>query len=74
MVRILGVPSDIYNFKNITPVYETLSGWASLPDYIENLDQCPEELKNFVSRVEEVAKVKISLISYGPDRNQTFKV
>ena len=69
-----GVPSDIYNFKNITPIYETLSGWASLPDYIESLDQCPEELKNFVSRVEEVAKVKISLISYGPDRNQTFKV
>ena len=29
-----GVPSDIYNFKNITPIYETLSGWASLPDYI----------------------------------------
>ena len=70
----MGVPSDIYNFKNITPIYETLSGWASLPDYIESLDQCPEELKNFVSRVEEVAKVKISLISYGPDRNQTFKV
>ena len=69
-----GVPSDIYNFKNITPIYETLSGWASLPDIIESLDQCPEELKNFVSRVEEVAKVKISLISYGPDRNQTFKV
>ena len=69
-----GVPSDIYNFKNITPIYETLSGWASLPDYIESLDQCPEELKNFVSRVEEVAEVKISLISYGPDRNQTFKV
>ena len=69
-----GVPSDIHNFKNIEPVYETLPGWGSLPNHIESLNQCPAELKNFVARVEEVAGVKVSLISYGPDRNQTFKI
>ena len=69
-----GVPSDIHNFKNIEPVYETLPGWGSLPNHIESLDQCPDELKSFVARVEEVAGVKVSLISYGPDRNQTFKI
>jgi len=69
-----GVPSDIHNFKNIEPVYETLPGWGSLPNHIEGLNQCPEELKNFVARVEEVAGAKVSLISYGPDRNQTFKI
>ena len=69
-----GVPSDIHNFKNIEPVYETLPGWGSLPNHIESLNQCPAELRNFVARVEEVAGVKVSLISYGPDRNQTFKI
>ena len=69
-----GVPSDIHNFKNIEPVYETLPGWGSLPNHIESLNQCPDELKNFVARVEKVAGVKVSLISYGPDRNQTFKI
>ena len=69
-----GVPSDIHNFKNIEPVYETLPGWDSLPNHIESLNQCPDELKNFVARVERVAGVKVSLISYGPDRNQTFKI
>ena len=69
-----GVPSDIHNFKNIEPVYETLPGWDSLPNHIESLNQCPNELKNFVARVEKVAGVKVSLISYGPDRNQTFKI
>ena len=69
-----GVPSDIHNFKNIEPVYETLPGWGSLPNHIENFDECPEELKNFISRVEKFAGVKVSLISYGPDRNQTFKI
>ena len=70
----VGVPADIHNFKNIEPVYETLPGWGSLPNHIESLNQCPGELKNFVARVEKVAGVRVSLISYGPDRNQTFKI
>jgi len=69
-----GVPSDIHNFKNIEPVYESLPGWGPLPNHIESLNQCPDELKSFVARVEEVAGVGVSLISYGPDRNQTFKI
>ena len=69
-----GVPSDIHNFSNIEPIYETLPGWNSLPNHIESVEECPSELKNFISRVEEVAEVNVSLISYGPDRNQTFKI
>ena len=69
-----GVPSDIHNFSNIEPIYETLPGWNSLPNHIVSIEECPSELKNFISRVEEVAEVNVSLISYGPDRNQTFKI
>jgi adenylosuccinate synthase len=69
-----GVHSDIHNFQNIEPVYEMLAGWDSLPNCIESLNQCPDELKNLVARIEEVAGVKVPLISYGPDRNQTFKI
>ncbi|OUW37162.1 MAG: adenylosuccinate synthase [Flavobacteriaceae bacterium TMED184] len=69
-----GVPSDIESFRNINPVYETLPGWESLPNTIESLDQCPKELKNFIKKIEEVSGVTISLVSYGPDRNQTFKI
>ncbi len=72
--KIIGVPSDIHSFSKIEPIYESLPGWSSLPDYIDNIDQCPVELKNFISRVEEVAGVTVSLVSYGPDRNQTFKI
>jgi len=70
----VGVPSDIENFRNIQPVYEILPGWGSLPDTIENLDQCPNELKNFIKKIEEVSGTKISIVSHGPDRNQTFKI
>jgi adenylosuccinate synthase len=71
---VAGVPSDIENFRNIEPVYETLPGWNSLPENIENLDQCPGQLKNFIKKIEDVSGVTISLVSYGPDRNQTFKI
>ena len=70
----VGVPSDIENFRNIQPVYETLPGWGPLPDVIESLDQCPKELTRFIKKIEEVSCVKISLVSHGPDRNQTFKI
>ena len=70
----LGVPSDIESFKKIKPIYETVPGWPSLPKKIENINQCPKELKDFIKKIEEITHTTISLVSYGPDRNQTFKI
>jgi len=68
------VPSDLESFTKIEPIYETLGGWDSLPKKINNIDDCPTELKMFVNKIEELTGNHISLISYGPDRNQTFKL
>ena len=66
------VPADLEGFNKIKPIYETLDGWSSLPSHIENIDECPPELKTFIKKIEAFTGNKISLISYGPDRNQTF--
>ena len=66
------VPSDLEVFNKIKPVYETLGGWASLPKKINSFDECPPELQVFIKKVEELTGTSISLVSYGPDRNQTF--
>ena len=66
------VPADLESFTQIKPVYETLPGWKSLPDHIKNIDECPLELKSFIKKIEDFTGNTISLISYGPDRNQTF--
>ena len=66
------VPADLEGFNKIRPIYETLDGWSSLPSHIENIDECPPELKTFIKKIEAFTGNKISLISYGPDRNQTF--
>ena len=66
------VPADLESFAQIKPIYETLPGWGSLPEHIKNIDECPVELKSFIKKIEEFTGNSISLISYGPDRNQTF--
>ena len=66
------VPADLESFAQIKPIYETLPGWGSLPEHIKNIDECPLELKSFIKKIEEFTGNSISLISYGPDRNQTF--
>ena len=70
--RVDCVPADLESFNKIKPVYETLPGWKSLPEHIKNIDDCPTELKSFIKKIEEFTGNNISLISYGPDRNQTF--
>ena len=70
--KINYVPSDLEVFNKIKPVYDTLSGWASLPKKINNIGECPSELQSFIKKIENFTETKISLISYGPDRNQTF--
>ena len=66
------VPADLESFAQIKPIYETLPGWESLPEHIKNIGECPLELKSFIKKIEEFTGNSISLISYGPDRNQTF--
>ena len=70
--KINYVPSDLEVFNKIKPVYEALDGWASLPKKINNISECPSELQSFIKKIENFTETKISLISYGPDRNQTF--
>ena len=66
------VPADLESFAQIKPIYETFPGWKSLPNHIKNIDECPLELKSFIKKIEDFTGNTISLISYGPDRNQTF--
>ena len=70
--KINHVPSDLEVFNKIKPVYETLGGWASLPKKINSISECPSELQSFIKKIEDLTDTKISLVSYGPDRNQTF--
>lgn len=66
------IPTQISDFENIKPVYETLPGWQEPLDAIRNFNDLPENCQNYVKFIEDHLKVPVVLISVGPDRNQNI--
>ena len=65
-------PTDVYMHKYLEPVYETHSGWKENISGIREYAKLPENCKNYLQRLEELLEVPISIVSVGPDREQTI--
>jgi adenylosuccinate synthase len=59
-------------FHKATPIYEELAGWQEDISQIRDFTKLPEEARNYVKRLEEIAGVPIKLVSVGPRRAQTI--
>lgn len=64
------VPSLNSAFENVTPVYETLSGWDDNPGSLVSYEQFPRALKNYISFIEDYLGIPVSYISTGQRRDQ----
>ncbi|HEY44699.1 MAG TPA: adenylosuccinate synthase [Anaerolineae bacterium] len=62
-------PADLSPF---TPEYGELPGWRSDLWEIHHRDDLPHEAQSYIRRVEELAELKVSLISVGPEREQVI--
>jgi len=60
--------SDSRILEKSKPVYEAHPGWASLPKNATRVTDYPQEVQNFLKRVEELSEAKVTMISTGPDR------
>lgn len=58
--------------KPVEPVYTSLPGWKSDISKIREFDKLPENLKNYISFVEKYTGVPITMVSVGPDREETI--
>ena len=58
--------------ESLTPVYDELEGWKEEIMKINNLDEAPEQVHNYIKYLEDNLNVPIKIISVGPDRKQTF--
>ena len=55
------------------PIYKTMPGWKGKDiTSAKSFDDLPQEAKDYVSEIERLSGVKASIISVGPDRDQTF--
>lgn len=65
-------PTNVYIHKYLEPVYEVHDGWKEDITGIREYDMLPENCKKYLKRIEELISVPISIISVGPDREQTI--
>ena len=65
-------PTDVFTHKYLEPVYETYKGWMQDISNVRTYDELPENCKSFIEKLENIAGVPISIISVGPDREQTI--
>src|SRR5690606_15095106 len=58
--------------ENVTPIYEELKGWNADLTGMQSYEQFPEELKAYITFIENQVGVPIKIVSVGPDRKQTI--
>ncbi|ACA31917.1 adenylosuccinate synthase [Histophilus somni] len=65
-------PLAAKDWEGVEPIYETLPGWQENTFGITDVNQLPENTRNYIKRIEEVTGVPIAILSTGPDRVETM--
>ncbi|NDL66367.1 adenylosuccinate synthase [Anaerotalea alkaliphila] len=66
-------PASLEDLSACEPVYETMPGWGEI-SHITTYGELPEQVKNYVKRLEELCECKITMVGVGPERNQNILV
>ena len=66
-----GLVVDIIH-DQVEPVYHSMKGWAKDLTGLTSHDELPEELNQYIRFLEVELNVPITIVSVGPDRNQTL--
>ncbi len=68
------IPSTIEEYSRCTPVYIEVPGWMEDITNSKTFEGLPENARNYIKKIEEITKIKASIISVGPDRSQTIEI
>jgi adenylosuccinate synthase len=65
-------PSDSFELEKCEPVYEAIPGWSEDLSRCRKLADLPAAARRYVDRISELAELPVSVVSVGPDREQTI--
>ena len=68
------LPADLEILERCKPVYETFPGWKTPTSKVRSWDELPENTKQYLKALEKYCEVKITILSVGPARDETFNV
>ena len=68
------LPAAVEDQLKIKPVYKTFKGWKQKTNGIKNINELPEEAKDYIYAIEDFIGAKISSISTSPEREDTILI
>jgi adenylosuccinate synthase len=70
--RLESFPSDSFVLERCRPVYEKMPGWKSDLSHARSWQDLPPAARRYVDRISDLLGLPVSMISVGPDREQTI--
>lgn len=71
--RVTHFPSHADDLKKAVPVYETLPGWQEDISVVRSYAALPQNAKRYLARIGELLGRPVTIVSVGPDRQQTIQ-
>jgi adenylosuccinate synthase len=65
-------PSNLSELYNVKPNFITMKSWKDDISNIRKFEDLPKECKDYVLKIEELTGGKVTLVSVGPDEEQTI--
>ena len=59
------------DYEDGKPIYETFQGWLEEISEIKKFENLPIPAQKYISYIEDYLKVPVTVVSVGPDRDQT---
>lgn len=69
--RCQSFPAMENKLEGVSPIYEILPGWKKQTTSIHSREDLPLNAQRYLCRIEELCGTPISILSYGPKREQT---
>ena len=68
------LPASVEDQLKIKPIYKNFPGWKVSTIGVKNMDDLPDNAKNYIYAVEDFIGAKISSISTSPEREDTILI
>ncbi|MDY7000878.1 MAG: adenylosuccinate synthase [Thermodesulfobacteriota bacterium] len=65
-------PQGENGLAHVEPLYDTLPGWQEDIGGVTSWEALPRAAQNYITSIEELLGVPVTIVSVGPERSQTF--
>jgi adenylosuccinate synthase len=72
--RVTNMPYHQSDLHRAVPIYEELPGWETDLSGCTTMDELPQNARDYVLYLSELAGVPVSYVGVGPERKQTVRV